>query len=205
MKRRLWTAVIALGVLLILGAAGLAVWNLNTDREAAESSEELLEELVQAMPEPETAEAEPQAPPNTQPPEDPTVMPTLPVDGRNYIGAISFPALGRELPVLADFSMDALKIAPAVYSGTVAGEDLVICGHNYRSHFGPINRLDKGAEVVLVTVDGTVHRYTVAATEVVSPFAVADVTSGEWDLTIFTCTLGGRTRFVLRCDLSNGS
>ena len=25
--------------------------------------------------------------------------------------------------------------------------------------------------------------------------------SEDWDLTLFTCTLGGRTRYVVRCDL----
>ena len=77
----------------------------------------------------------------------------------------------------------------------------MICAHNYRSHFGPIHRLPVGAQVLLKTVDGNLYQYQVSATEIVSPFAVADVTSGEWDLTLFTCTLGGRTRYVVRCDL----
>ena len=128
-------------------------------------------------------------------------MPVVEVEGQNYMGAINFPDLDRELPVLASYELEKLKTAPAVYHGTPQTGDLVICAHNYRSHFGPLQRLPIGAQVLLKAVDGNLYEYQVAATEVVSPFAVADVTSGEWDLTLFTCTLGGRTRYVVRCDL----
>lgn len=192
MKRRVWTVVTVAGLLLLAGAAGLTLWNFNTDRAAAVESRELLQELADAMPE---VSAQPVYPTENG-------MPVVEVEERNYMGAIYFPDLDRELPVLASYDLPSLKIAPAVYHGTPAGEDLVICAHNYRSHFGPIHRLPIGASVQLKTVDGAVYSYRVAATEIVSPFAVADVTSGEWDLTLFTCTLGGRTRYVVRCDLA---
>lgn len=49
-------------------------------------------------------------------------------------------------------------------------------------------------------MDGESFAYEVSATEVVVPTAVEEVTSGEWPLTLFTCTIGGRTRVVVRCD-----
>ena len=213
MNRRFWSAVTAAGVILLAAAVGLTLWNVQTDLKAAQSRDTILLQLADAMPE----EDEPAAdkPPATEPPatespatESPApkspsteeVLPSVPIDGRNYMGAIRFPSLNLELPVLAEYTLPALRIAPAVYSGTPEGNDLVICAHNYRSHFGQLNRLSLGDEVLMRTVDGAVYRYTVAATEVVSPLAVQDVTGGQWDLTLFTCTLGGRTRFVVRCD-----
>jgi len=41
----------------------------------------------------------------------------------------------------------------------------------------------------------------VAAREVLLPTAVEEMTAGEWDLTLFTCTLGGRSRVTVRCEL----
>lgn len=191
MKKRVWTVVTVLGILFLAGAAGLTLWNFNTDQAAAEESRSLLTELAEAIPE---VEAQPVFPMENG-------MPVVEVEGQNYMGAINFPDLDRELPVLASYELEKLKNAPAVYHGTPQTGDLVICAHNYRSHFGPLQRLPIGAQVLLKAVDGNLYEYQVAATEVVSPFAVADVTSGEWDLTLFTCTLGGRTRYVVRCDL----
>ena len=191
MKKRVWTVVTVLGILFLAGAAGLTLWNFNTDQAAAEESRSLLTELAEAIPE---VEAQPVFPMENG-------MPVVEVEGQNYMGAINFPDLDRELPVLASYALEKLKTAPAVYHGTPQTGDLVICAHNYRSHFGPLQRLPIGAQVLLKAVDGNLYQYQVAATEVVSPFAVADVTSGEWDLTLFTCTLGGRTRYVVRCDL----
>ena len=205
MKRRFWSAVTVAGVILLAAAVALAVRNFQTDLEAAQSRDTVLLQLADAMPEVEETPATDE-PPVTEAPEpekeeeEKEVLPSVPIDGRNYMGAIRFPALNLELPVLAEYTLPALRIAPAVYSGTPEGNDLVICGHNYRSHFGPLNRLSLGDEILMRTVDGRVYRYTVAATEIVSPLAVADVTNGQWDLTLFTCTLGGQTRFVVRCD-----
>ena len=198
MNRRFWSAVTAAGVILLAAAVGLTLWNVQTDLKAAQSRDTILLQLADAMPEEDEPAAD--TPPATETPETEEVLPSVPIDGRNYMGAIRFPSLDLELPVLAEYSLPALRIAPAVYSGTPEGNDLVICAHNYRSHFGPLNRLSLGDEVLMRTVDGAVYRYTVAATEVVSPLAVQDVTSGQWDLTLFTCTLGGKTRFVVRCD-----
>lgn len=191
MKKRVWTVVTVMGIIFLVGAAGLTLWNFNTDQAAAEESRSLLTELAEAIPE---VEAQPVFPMENG-------MPVVEVEGQNYMGAINFPDLDRELPVLASYELEKLKTAPAVYHGTPQTGDLVICAHNYRSHFGSLQRLPIGAQVLLKAVDGNLYEYQVAATEVVSPFAVADVTSGEWDLTLFTCTLGGRTRYVVRCDL----
>ena len=38
--------------------------------------------------------------------------------------------------------------------------------------------------------------------ETLMPTAVEEMESGDWDLTLFTCTVGGRTRVAVRCALS---
>ena len=76
----------------------------------------------------------------------------------------------------------------------------MILAHNYQSHFGTLDQLKEGDEVSVTLIDGTTYVYSVDAIEVIQPTAVEDVTSGEWPLTLFTCTLGGRTRVVVHCD-----
>ena len=198
--RRAWTAVTVVGLVLLIGAAALALWNFRQDAEAGAESDALVYELAEVIPDTPEVPEEIQEVEQAADPEG-YEMPSVTIDGTKYMGVIFFPDLNRELPVFSEYALSKLKTAPAVYYGSPITHDLVICAHNYRSHFGPINRLPVGAKVQIKSADGTVFDYRIAATEVVSPFAVEDVTSGAWDLTLFTCTLGGRTRYVVRCDM----
>ena len=41
--------------------------------------------------------------------------------------------------------------------------------------------------------------YTVVALDVLHPQAVDEMTAGDYDLTLFTCTFGGKSRVTVRC------
>jgi len=49
-------------------------------------------------------------------------------------------------------------------------------------------------------VDGNVFAYKVVETETLSPFSIEEMTTGDWDLTLFTCTVGGQNRVAVRCE-----
>ncbi|MDY4970487.1 MAG: sortase [Lachnospiraceae bacterium] len=125
------------------------------------------------------------------------------IDGYDYIGCISIPSVGLSLPVMSEWSYDGLRIAPGRFSGSVFTDDLVIAGHNYRRHFGPIRWLEAGMEVDFTDMDNRIWRYEVMEMETLSPIQVEDMISEkeneEWDLTLFTCTTGGQTRCAVRC------
>ena len=72
--------------------------------------------------------------------------------------------------------------------------------HNYRQHFGRISDLKAGDSVIFTGVDGESILYSVVVLDVLLPTAVEDMTAGEYDLTLFTCTYGGQSRITLRCD-----
>ena len=65
-------------------------------------------------------------------------------------------------------------------------DTLILCGHNYRSHFGKLKKLREGDEVALV--------------ETLMLIAIEEIESGGWALTMFTCTIGGASRVTVRCD-----
>ena len=79
------------------------------------------------------------------------------------------------------------------------GSDLTIAAHNYLRHFGHLMDLKLGAEVLFTDAVGETTRFTVAELEILPPDAVDRLTAGEYDLTLFTCTYGGATRFTVRC------
>ena len=117
-----------------------------------------------------------------------------------YVGTLQIPQLGLELPVISDWSYEALKIAPCRYYGSVNSDDLVLMGHNYKVHFGPISRLKSGDAVVFTDMDGVTTYYHVVSRDVLPPDAVEEMTAGDFDLTLFTCTYGGESRVTVYCD-----
>lgn len=136
-------------------------------------------------------------------------MPVKKVDGREYIGTLSIPELGLELPVAANWDYDQLRMSPCRYTGSYYTDDLVVCAHNYESHFRKLQTVRIGVDVAFTNVKGEVFRYVVTNREIVEPTAVDQMVlnlnnseegfAGSWDLSLFTCQPGGATRCAVRC------
>ena len=127
-------------------------------------------------------------------------MPAVTVDGHDYIGKLSIPALSLVLPIMNEFSYDNLKLAPTKYYGDIETHDFVICAHNYYAHFGRLKNLQKGSKVEIADLGGTTYRYEVVSVETIAPTAIDEVISGTNDLILLTCTTGGSARVIVRCD-----
>lgn len=197
----------ALGLLLLLAALGLTAYNLWLDARASMSVDVVLERLTPTLssrqselPPLSSGEALEEAfvPDYVLNPE--MAMPEETIDGRNYIGVLDIPALELSLPIISEWSYDALQTAPCRYSGSAYLDNLVIAGHNYRSHFASLSQLQPGDTVTFTDMDGNVFSYAVSSLETLSSYAISDMTSGDWDLTLFTCTVGGQSRLAIRCD-----
>ena len=189
------------GLLLIAAALALAAYNVIDAQRAARSAAQALEALSQttavSAAEPEEASAD-NAPAYLADPEMP--MPTVSFDGNDYIGRVDIPSLGLSLPVISEWSYPRLKIAPCRYTGSAYLDNLIIAAHNYSSHFGNLNRLNTGDTVTFTDVDGNQFTYAVSLIEDLPGTAIEEMQAGEWDLTLFTCTLGGRSRVTVRCE-----
>lgn len=195
-----------LGTALIFGALSHFIHNQHEAAEAEMLSVNLLPQLMEVIEENEEAATEPDT--YAQPVGTPIVyldpsafkMTEVEIDGYAYIGYLSIPKLELELPVMAGWSYPKLQISPCRYTGSVRGEDLVIMAHNYASHFGGISKLSEGDSVIFTDMDGIVTEYEVVAQDVLDPYAVDEMTSGDFDLTLFTCTYGGKSRVTVYCD-----
>lgn len=203
MKRKLGIALMLLGLVLLAGALGLFVYNQQEGERAAAASADLMPKISAAILENSQTEPPVQTPGQIAVPTEPErpEMKTVEIDGHEYIGYLTVPKLGLELPVMAEWSMDNLKIAPARFFGTTVEENLVLVAHNYKKHFGPIRRLKSGDEVLFVDMENKATVYQVVATDAVAPTAVEEVTAGAYDLALVTCTYGGNTRLVVYCDV----
>lgn len=199
MRQKIGRVCMVLGALLILAAAALLAYNKWDASRADKASQEVLGELEQTL----NAAIEEKAKSDTvalQPELDPTQeMTVTELNGWDYIGYLSIPSIGLELPVMSQWSYAGLKIAPGRYSGSTYADNMVVCAHNYAKHFSPIKWLTEGAQVYFTDMDGMRWTYEVSYVENLQPTQIEEMTekteeSDEWDLTLFTCTTGGSAR-----------
>lgn len=192
MKKRtnVW---ILLGTLLIAAGVLLGGYNVIERISAQRSSVLLAQQLVEAMPEVEQSEI-----PNYILDPD-AEMPTKEIDGVEYVGLLKIPSLGLELPIADKWSYSQFMKSPCRYIGSAYKGNLVIAAHNYPSHFGNLKKLHEGDEVIFTDMDGNVFRYCVVELETLMPTETDEMKNGDWDITLFTCTIGGRTRVTVRC------
>ena len=130
-------------------------------------------------------------------------MPVREIDGELYIGILEIPSRNLRLPIQSEWSYSGLRMSPCRYEGSAYLNNLIICGHNYDAHFGGLKYLEKGELVRFTDNDGNVFNYQVANTDVLDPTALNEMRSGAWDLTLFTCTIGGAARVTVRCEIMN--
>lgn len=198
------------GLLLIAAALFLTVYNLYDEVRARRSVMEIMaciEADIPANPSTEPLEI-PEEANTTASLEEVEVpdyllnpdmeMPTENINGIDYIGILRIPALELELPVISEWNYPRLKIAPCRYTGSAYQDDLIIAAHNYNSHFGNLKNLREGDTATLTDMDGNVFTYEMAELEILQPTDIEGMDSGEWDLTLFTCTIGGSSRVTAR-------
>ncbi len=188
-----WKVWIIAGVVLLIGAAGLYLYNVYDAARADKAAQETLVELQGDIEDSENlTDAEN---------DSSSEMDTITIDGYDYIGYIEVPSLDLTLPIMEECDNARLKLAPCRYAGTLADQDLVIAGHNYRKHFSQLRYLDAGAEIHFIDVHGNVTRFEISYVDILEPTQIEDMITadGDWDLTLFTCTLSGNARYAIRC------
>lgn len=124
------------------------------------------------------------------------------INDYNYIGVIYIPTLDNlALPVLETYTDSNLKISVCKYSGGIEEGNFTIAGHNYKSSFGKLSKLSVGNIAYFKDANGIVYKYSCKAIETLSPNQVEEMTTGNWDLTLFTCTYNNANRLAYRFEL----
>ena len=222
MRNKRGRGLIFLGMAMIVASFGLVFWNMFDENRAQASTEVAMEQLKEQIPdyhreglpipeEIQNGDMLDLSDPTVQIPEEMEIpdyqldpqreMTVKIVNGKPYIGILSVPVLGLELPVIQEWNYPNLRVAPCRYVGSVYTNDLVLAAHNYISHFGNLKRLHPGDIVTFTDVEGNKFHYEVEVLETLESTAVEEMTSGIWDLSLFTCTVGGQQRVTVRCKL----
>lgn len=187
---------IILGLFLILSGVLLALYNLYDANRASQ----MVNHVMAQMDEIEAQKlSENEIPDYLLNPE--MDMPEQEIEGQQYIGSLEIPACNLKLPIISHWSYPKLKIAPCRFQGSVYLGNLIIAAHNYNSHFGNLKSIPLNEKVIFTDIDGNLFQYQVVEKEVLKDTAIEEMETGEWDLTLFTCTVGGASRMTIRCQL----
>ena len=211
MHRKRGGFLMAVGLLLLIGAGAWGAWNISFEEQGGEFAKQAAAKLLQIIPNQQSdenatnpADAADTAENLSASVDTPVIetpqMQTAEIDGYTYIGVISVPALKIELPVMSEWSYPLLKRSACRYAGSYLDDTLVIAGHSTRRHFRPLRQAQIGDSVVFTDVQGNVTAYQVVAIESLGPRDVEKLTTGDWDLTLFTCSPGGAHRVTVRCN-----
>lgn len=179
---------ILLGFLCFGIAANIVVNNEKEDLAAGVSAAGLLEGVEEQI---------------TNAPIDPNPtgeMKSIDINGQSFIGIITIPAIDIRLPIQTEWASQNAKTSPCRYKGSVYENNLIVAGHNYQNHFGNLKNLVAGDNIIITDVDGRQYYYEVTYMEDIGTYDVDAMDEGEWDFTVFTCTIGGASRVTVRCD-----
>ena len=128
-------------------------------------------------------------------------------NGQNYEteAVLSIPKLGISYPVLTEESEELLKVSLCKYWGPSPNEvgNYCIVGHNYKSGtmFGKLANAYVGDEVTLKDLSGRIVTYSIYNRYVVEPTDVSctsQLTNGQRELTLITCTDYGKRRLIVK-------
>ena len=196
---------IILGFFCLLGAVGFVLYNRWEAENAAQITNSLLADVQLSLRENQenpaaqsSAQSSPLEGTNASP-----EMTTIQVAGYDCIGILSIPVLELELPVLTDWSYAKLKMAPCLYYGSYYEKDFVIAAHNYDAHFGRLSKLQPGDVVAFTDANGKTRYYEVVLLETLSKESTMEMITSGFDLSLYTCTLGGGNRVTVRCNAIN--
>ena len=193
---------ILLGVVCIIAAAGLTAYNIWDAKRAEKASSDIVKKMDEQLGD------EDDDGPILLEDEEFRKMPTMMIDGYEYIGKLQIPSLSLDLPVMMEWDYDRLKISPCRYSGSYFSNDLVICAHNYARHFSPIKTIAMGEDVWFITADNKKIHYITSNVQTIQPTNIDEMvendrnsatSTNDWDMTLFTCNTGGQTRCAIRC------
>ena len=118
---------------------------------------------------------------------------------------LDYPKLGISYPVLSEESEELLKVSLCKYWGPNPNKvgNYCIVGHNYLSGkmFGKLSSAAIGDEISLTDLNGDKVTYEVYNRYVVEPTDVSctsQLTNGQREVTLITCTNYGKQRLVVK-------
>lgn len=173
------------GIVMITSSLFLLLHNIIEDRNAANTSAEIMEQIHTFIKKEEKQDETP-------------LMPIVEIDEYGYIGYLCIPSIDLELPVFSEWDEARMLMAPCRQRGSLITHDLVIAGHGMPHLFGNLSSLKENDSIVFVTMSGKSIQFTVRLIEILDENQSSQMFNSKYDLTLYTCTFSGKQRITIR-------
>lgn len=181
---------IFVGAFAVIFAAGAFVYNDVAEERRYDNAVSAVGEIMESIPEPEMrVPAE----------RGKNMMPSLEIDGENYVAVLEFPSYRFVLPVVSTWHSSYIKSVPCRYQGSVYDNTLVIGSSDEEGQLDFADELEVGDAFYLTDMSGGQYRFVVEAINHANEIN-EDKLNSEYDLTIFVQSSGDSAYLLIRCN-----
>ncbi len=195
-------SMIAAGIILIILAVVIAVYNYYCNARAAENIQSIISSIETITPSDnvilQVQKQSKKIPDSGKYSE----LPSLEINGSFYIGILKISSLNLVLPVLSNYSAKNLDIAPCRCNNSNKynnSKNLIIEGRNYASHFGQLGSLTAGDQIIFTDSLGKIYNYEVSKLSTVSKHEKVKNLAGDRELVLFCDVDFGFRRLAVFC------
>lgn len=126
-------------------------------------------------------------------------MPTLEVNGDDFVALLEFPSRGLTVPVRNTWDKQKVVFYPCRFSGSAYDGTLIIGGYDQAGQFDFFDRVQIGDTVIVTDMTGCVFSYEVSWVERSSSAQAEVLLDGAADLTLFVRDAQLLEYIILRC------
>lgn len=128
------------------------------------------------------------------------MMPSLEIDGENYVAVLDFPTYRFAMPVVATWHSSYIDSVPCRYQGSVYDNTLVIGGSDDEGQFAFADELEAGDLFYLTDMSGGQYKFVVEAINHANEISDEKFKEGGFDMTIFVRSSGDTEYLLIRCN-----
>lgn len=126
-------------------------------------------------------------------------MPTVEIDGTDYVALVDIPTLGLTLPVANDWHSVKVLSGPRRFDGTVYDGSLIVGGVDQPGQFSGFSLLQLGDTVTVTDMTGLAFHYVIDRIDRSTSASEEILTAGTADLTLFVRNAYNLDYILLRC------
>lgn len=181
---------ILLGIILLVGAIGLELFWQFSIQNHAKNADRLVQTIQELLPKVTNGVSEERMN---------LIMPSMEVDGVNFVGLLEIPAYGIDLPIYEKWDKNRVEQYSCRYIGTMYNGSLVIGGSDNKGQLDCMKIITNGDYVYVTDMTGLRYCYEVVAVEYTKDVSTENLAKDEYDLTLFARSTYGLDYILIRC------
>lgn len=130
-------------------------------------------------------------------------MPSLEIDGLDFVGIIEIPNFDTRLPVYGSWNKNMLMRFPCRYTGSIYDGSLIVGGSDAAGQFDFAKTISIGDTVFVTDMTGARYSYVVEWVEFTTDVSTENLASLDSDLVLFMRNSTSFDYTVITCSLDN--